>query len=268
MRTLSIFTLFSLAASAPAAAAQGILLPVGCADNCGAASLAIDSVRVWANLERGRAVTYINHVFRNHSDRAVDAALLFPVPADAEVFRASVQIAEKLTQYNDWSGPDESRWIALGLAGERPDAGLREYAAARVAHFPVKAIPPRGTVHMQIAYTQPVRSEGGTVTWRYPLSLGAAASPIGHLRLGMQVKTEAGFREVTSPSHAVAVQWGQEPGPCQPEERCGIRGYPSERVRVIRLLSGDDARARDFELVYTPRPVDRSVDAATPRATP
>lgn len=258
MRPLTIFILCSLAAPVTAPA-QGILLPVRCADGCAAVSLAIDSVQVWANVERGAAATYVNHVFRNHSDQAVDAAFFFPTPAGAELFRATVQIGGRLTQYNEWSGPDESRWLAQGIARERPPAGLPEHAATRVTHFPVKAIPPRGTVRMQIAYSQPLRAEGGAITWRYPLSTGA---PIGHLRLGMEIKTEAGFADVRSPSHAVDVQWGQEPGPCQPQERCGTRGYPSERVRVIRMLRGDGARARDFELVYTPRPADRSADAA------
>lgn len=263
MRTLSIGLLLALAASAPAAA-QGILLPVRCAGGCAAASLTIDSVQVWANLARGEAVTYVNHVFRSHSDQPIDAALFFPVPADAAVYRAHVQIGEELTQYNEWSGPDESRWIAQGLARDRPGAGLQAYAEDDVAHFPVKAIPPRGTVHMQIAYRQPLHAEGGPVTYRYPLSAGAAAAPIGHLRLGMEIRTEAGFREVGSPSHAVDVQLGQESGRCQPRERCGTRGYPSERVRVIRLLSGDGARSRDFEVVYTPFPADHPVNLAPP----
>ena len=264
MRTLATCLSLTLAASVPAAA-QSILLPVRCPADCAAVSLSIDSVQVWANLDRGEAVTYVNHVFRNGSDQAVDAALFFPLPGDAEVYRAHVQIGDELTQYNEWSGPHESRWIAQGMARERPDAGVREYADARVAHFPVKAIPPRATVQMQIAYRQPLRAEGGAIAWRYPLSAGAAASPIGHLRLGLEIKTEAGFREVLSPSHAVDVQWGQEPGRCLPRERCGTRGFPSERVRVIRLLSGDDARTRDFEVVYTPTPGTRRIDASVPQ---
>lgn len=254
MRTLSICLFLALAASVPAAA-QSLVLPVRCPGDCASIRLSIDSVRVWANLHGGEAVTYVDHVVRNRSDQAVDAALFFPLPDGAEVYRAHVRIGEELTQYNEWSGPDESRWIAQGIARERPDAGVREYAGARVAHFPVKAIPPRGTVQMQIAYRQPLRAQGGTVTWRYPLSAGAAAAPIPHLRLGMEIKTEAGFRDVRSPSHAVDVQWGTESGPCRPRERCGTRGYPSERVRVIRLEPGSGVRARDFQVVYTPRPV-------------
>ena len=104
---------------------------------------------------------------------------------------------------------------------------------------------------MQIGYSQPLRAENGVIGYRYPLAL-AAAAPVGHVTLGMTVKTEAGFRDVHSPSHAVDVQWGTEPGRCLPRERCGTRGFPSERVRVIRLLDAGEHRTRDFELLYTP----------------
>jgi hypothetical protein len=120
-----------------------------------------------------------------------------------------------------------------------------------VVHVRIPAIPGHGSKRMQIGYSQPLRADEGVIGYRYPLSL-AAAAPAGHVTLGMTVKTEAGFRDVHSPSHALDVQLGTEPGPCRPRERCGTRGYPSERVRVIRLLNERGAPARDFELLYTP----------------
>jgi len=161
----------------------------------------------------------------------------------------TVQEGSELVLYNEWSGPEESRWILEGLARERRDARLRQYAAASVVHVRIPAIAAHGSKRMQIGYSQPLRADGGVIAYRYPLSLAAAA---GHLTLGMTVKTEAGFQDVHSPSHAVDVQLGTESGRCLPQERCGTRGFPSERVRVIRLLSGRGARTRDFELRYTP----------------
>jgi hypothetical protein len=119
-----------------------------------------------------------------------------------------------------------------------------------VIHVRVPAIPPHGVKHLQIGYTQPLRAEGGRVAYRYPLAL--ASAPARHLDLGMTVKTENGFQELRSPSHVVRIETGMEPGPCGPQERCGTRGYPSHRVRVVRLEHAADARARDFELVYVP----------------
>lgn len=251
MRRVFIHLLGSLAASAPAGA-QAVVVPVRCPGGCPSGTLAVDSVHVSAHLERGGAATYVNHTIRNPSSSVIDAALLFPLPRDAEVVRASVTIAGKLLQYGDWSGPRESRWILEGIARDRPELRLGGYAAAGVAHFPVLAIPPHGTADVQIAYHQAIPAGIAPVAYRYPFADGAETAPAGHVRLVMTVKTEAGFRDIRSTSHTVDIQLGTEPGPCLPEQRCGTRGYPSERVRVIRLLPGRADQARDFELVYTP----------------
>lgn len=250
MRALSLFALFLLAAPTPAAA-QGIIVPVRCQAGCSPGSLTVDSVHAWANLERGVAMTYVNHVFSNATGEALDGAFFFPLPADATIERVTVNEGEELEIYNQWSGPEESRWILQGLARERQGARLREYAGTRVVHVRIPSVDAHGSKRMQIGYSQPLRADGGVIAYRYPLAL-AATAPDGHLTLGMTVKTEAGFRDVGSPSHAVDVQLGTELGRCLPRERCGTRGFPSERVRVIRLLDGGGSRTRDFELRYTP----------------
>jgi hypothetical protein len=250
MRPTAILALLVLAAPAPAAA-QGIVMPVRCQ---GACTLTLDSVDVWANLERGRAVAYVDHVIRNATADTVEGAFFFPLPADAEVDRVWVRAGSDLELYNEWTRPEEARWMLDALARERPRAGLQAYSGKRVVHVRVPPIPPGGVKHLQIGYTQPLRTERGAVTWRYPLSQAASVAPIGHLDLGMTIKTENGFADLRSPSHRVNVQWGMEPGPCAPRERCGTKGYSSHRVRVIRMEHAADVRRRDFELVYVPQP--------------
>jgi hypothetical protein len=268
MRITLLLALFSLAA-APVAA-QGIVVQVRCQGDCPAAphrQMALDSVEAWAKLERGHAMTYVNHVFRNTTAGTVDGALFFPLPADAAIHEVSVFDAalsphdnNALLQYNRWSGPYESRWILEGLVPGQPDSGLRAYAGVPVVHVAVPSIPPRGIRHVQIAYTQPLRAEGGVITYRYPLSTGAGASPIGHLTLGMEVETENGFRDLRSPSHAVDVHTGTEGGPCRPRERCGWTNVTTHRIKVVRVQESTELRTRDFELVYTP------ADPARPRS--
>jgi hypothetical protein len=275
MRITLLLALFSLAA-APVAA-QGIVVQVRCQGACPAGphrQMALDSVEAWANLERGQAMTYVNHAFRNDTDGTVDGALFFPLPAGAAIHQVSVLDAalpahdnNALLQYNEWSGPDESRWIVEGLVRGQPDSGLRAYAGVPVVHVAVPSIPPRGIRHVQIGYTQALRAEGGAITWRYPLATGAGAAPVGHLTLGVEVETENGFRDLRSPSHAVDVQTGTEGGPCRPRERCGWTTVTTHRVKVVRLQQGPELRTRDFELVYVPAdPVQpRSATAAPVR---
>jgi len=241
--------------SAAPLAAQGIALPLRCEGACPArlpATLALDSLRVWANLERGRADTYVDYVIRNQTAGTVEGAFFFPLPPGAEVDRVWVRAGSELELYREWSRPEESRLMLDGFARERPDAGLAAYAGARLVHVRVPPIAPGGVKHLQIGYTQPLRTERGAIAYRYPLALAARAAPVGHVDLGMTVKTQDGFVDIRSPTHAVAIQAGMEPGPCRPRERCGTRGYPSHRVKVVRLEHAAGVRARDFELVYVP----------------
>jgi hypothetical protein len=259
---IPLLPLLSLAAVTPAAA-QAIVVPVRCQGECPAdgalrRQMALDSVSAWAELERGQAVTYVDHRFGNPTAGTVDGAFFFPLPADAVIHQVTVVDAAKpahdgtaLLLYNQWSRPDESRWILEGLLREQADAGLRAYAGMTMVHVPILAIPPHGIRHVQIGYTQPLRTEAGVTTYRYPLSTAAAAAPIGHLTLGMQVKSEYGFHELRSPTHSVELSLGMESVPCPPQMRCGSRGAPSERIKVVRLEDGNDVRARDFVVVYT-----------------
>lgn len=259
MRPIPLLSLLILAAAAPAAG-QGIVIPIGCQGECPAAplpgTLALDSVQAWAYLKEAESTIYVDHVFRNTTGHAIDAALFFPLPADATI--QSVHVYDPgvpaydpaaLLQYNEWSEPAEARRIADEIVAGRPDSGLGAYAGSQLVHIPVSAIPAHASRRLQIAYSQPLRVEGGAVTWRYPLSAGAA---ISDLTLGVEVTTEHGFRDLGSPSHAVDVSLGTESAPCPPRMRCGTRGVPSDRMKVVRLLNGHDVRARDFELVYTP----------------
>lgn len=256
MRPTLLLSLLALAAPAPATA-QAIVIPIRCGGTC-PRTLAIETAKVWTNVNvRGRAVTYVDHVFRNTTSQPMEAAFFFPIPAGAEVERAWVQDGpqHKLETYNEWTRPEESRLILDGLARQRPGAGLAAYAGWRVVHVRIPTIPPGGEKAVQIGYAETLRPRnGGPITFRYPLALAASASPIGQLTVGMEVRTESGFSDIRSPSHPVSIQLGMESGPCRPQEACGTRGYPSERVKVVRMEPGANARRRDFEVAWVLAP--------------
>lgn len=241
--------------AAPAAVGQGIVVPIRCQGECPGSlplSLPIDSAQMWVNVERGIANTSVDYVIRNPTAAVIDGAFFFPLPAGATITRVAVEEGEELEVYDEWSGPEESRWIMDGILRERSGPALREYAEIGLVHVRVPSIPARGTQRLRIQYAQPLRTHEGAVRYTYPLSIGAAAAPIGHLSLGMEVKTVAGFRDLHSPSHPVDVKWGTEVGRCPPRARCGFRNVPSQRVKVVRMDEGRVDRSRDFEVVYTP----------------
>lgn len=258
MRPIAVLALLSLAA-APAAA-QGILLPAGCEGTCPAQALEIDSVQAWADLNRGQAGTFISYVFRNRTDASVDGAFFFPLPSDAELAWATVSSNGRVDAHNQWSGPDESRRILDELTRGRPEVAM--WNRRVMVHVPIPAIPAHGVKRLQIHYTQPLGTEAGVVRYAYPLSLSA---PAGHLTLGVTVKTETGFQDLHSPSHAVNVQWGTESARCPPQMRCGFRGVTSHRVKIVRLIDARREGFHDFELLYTPAAAQsRRVEAHVP----
>ena len=254
MRIAFLLVLLSLASATPALS-QGILVPIRCTAGCAEdarlpEALVSESVLVSIGLEHAEPQTYASFTFRHAGPGTVDAGFFFPLPRGATVTRLTVTVDGKLTQYNEWSRPDESRWIFAGAS--RGHAVLRAYDADGVLHAPVRDIPPGGVVGLQVGYSEPRRMEGETSTYRYPLAEGARAAPIGALRLVATLRNEAGFRDVSSPTHPVEVRLGMESAPCPPQARCGYRGVPSERARVVVLEGGREAQARDFVLHWTP----------------
>jgi len=258
MRAILLVPILTLSAAAPAAS-QAILLPLRCQGDCPAPdrlprALPADTVGVWAHVERGVASTSVSHTFRNETGGVIDGALFFPLPADAEVSHVTVSTERgELTQYDEWSRDDESRWILEGMARERPRSGVRAFLGRRVLHAPVLAIPARGATTVRVEYTQRLAETREGLAYIYPLSAGGDA-PIGGLSLGLQIRTEAGFRAVASPSHEVEMGWGSEPVPCPRTHRCGTMGATSRRIRVVRMRGGPETRRRDFRMVYTPTP--------------
>ncbi|HEU0015159.1 MAG TPA: hypothetical protein VFQ45_15825 [Longimicrobium sp.] len=251
MRAVPLLALACLAA-APARA-QAIAIPLRCHGDCPPpgrlpATLTLDSVDVSATLEKGRAITYVRHVFSHGTAGSIDAAFFFPLPADAVLHTVSVFQAGELETYNEWSRPEESRLILDGLARARPE--LRAYAGEQLVHVHLPSVPPGGTQHIQVGYTQPLGGGGGAIAYRYPLA--AAPAPAGDLDIVLTVRTEHGFRDLHSPGHAVRVEWGTEMARCPPTHRCGYHGVMSHRVKIVRFHGGAEARGRDFEIVYEP----------------
>lgn len=273
MRTLPLLALLSLAPAA-SAAAQAIVLPVSCQGACPAAertrgALVLDTVAVWASVDGRGAATYVSHTIRNDTPAEVDGAFFFPLPRGAVVERVMVYKAYgPVDTYNEWSGPAESRRMIDEIVRQRPGSELRSFAGMEVVHVRVPSIPAGGTKHLQIGYREAPRARGAARVYRYPLAALGAGAPVSEFTLRLTVKTEAGFVDLRSPSHAVDVQWGTEMGRCPPQARCGFTSVASRRVKVVRLQDVADARTRDFVLVYTPAagPCRRAADADTARA--
>jgi len=260
--------LASAALAAAPAAAQGVLVSAACETSCPAGNsppetVVIDSVRVFALLRDTLADTYVDHVFRNVAGETRGADLFVPLPNDATVLHVSVFDRLQILQYDRFSDADASRHLLDSLARARPGLRLPAYDGMKLVHLRVPAIPDGGERRVQVQYRQPLAARDGTVHYRYPLASGGGAS-YGALRLVMDVRTRAGFDDLTVSSHPARIEWGSEMGRCPPRARCGYRGVPSTRVKIIRLEGGPETQARDFHLRYTPSAVSADTPAEWP----
>jgi hypothetical protein len=272
MRVILLLILPLLALTSPAAA-QGVVIPLRCQNDCAAElprTIAMDVLKVWSHLENELARTSADHTFHNTTGDTIDAAFFFPLPEDATVgpvwlFDEEVVAHQRynLLSEDSWNASHEARWIFDGMMRDRPNGRLRAYRRGTLVYVPLRRLAPGARRRLQVQYSQPLRTRDGAVTWRYPLSTGEDAAPTGHVELGMEVTTEHGFVDVRSPSHEVKVEQGTEMGLCPPQAACGTRSVPSERVKVVRLQPAGDVRRRDFVLVYTPAAMDARNAAAS-----
>jgi Ca-activated chloride channel family protein len=114
------------------------------------------------------------------------------------------------------------------------DPALLEYAGRDLFKVRVFPIEPRSHKPIKISYTELLRSDGGAVTYLYPLSTEKfSARPIKNLSMKIELKSAEPLASIYSPSHKVEIK----------------RDGPNHAV--IGYESKDEKPDTDFQLVYS-----------------
>ncbi|HET7233087.1 MAG TPA: VIT and VWA domain-containing protein [Longimicrobium sp.] len=233
-------TALLVVAAAPAARAQGIIVP-DCRD-CrtpwvpprGQVGLPVQSVDIQTTIEGQVATTHVTQVFRNETGMTLEGTYLFPIPRGATVSDFAIWDGDRRLA-GEVRPREEARRIYDGIVRRRRDPGLLEYAGEELFQASIFPINPRSTKKLELTYTQVLRAEGGTVGYRYPLGVGRNASPVERLTGVVEIRGREPLRTVYSPSHAVDVR----------------RSDGERRVRVT-FESARASERRDFQLFYAP----------------
>jgi Ca-activated chloride channel family protein len=184
------------------ASAHGLIIP----DEVKVPPLAMLSHKVSIAIDEQVAVTKVEQVFRNHTDRRLEATYIFPVPKGASVTKFSMWVDGKEVK-GELVPADQARQIYTSIVRRTQDPGLLEYMGNNLLRMKVFPIPPKGDQKVAFSYTSESPKEAGLVEYVYPLKTdGKATATLETFSIKATVKSQHGVQNVYSPTHALTVK--------------------------------------------------------------
>ncbi len=239
MRLLLVFLVFS--GLATVASGQGIIVPGPCR-RCPEPrplpqitlprALPIKSIKIDTTISSQVATTHVEQVFRNDTNVTLEGTYLFPIPESASVAEFAIWDGDRRL-VGEVRTREEARRIYDEIVRRQRDPGLLEYAGKDLFQASIFPILPHSDKKLEITYTQVVRAEGGTVSYRYPLGTGRQVAQIGSVAGRVEVESKEPLRNVYSPTHVIDVK------------------RSSDRRSVVSFESQNGKEAQDFQLFYT-----------------
>ncbi|HYY96958.1 MAG TPA: VIT and VWA domain-containing protein, partial [Pyrinomonadaceae bacterium] len=235
-----VFGLTLLALATAAADAQGVIVPGPC-ERCPRPprpvtlprALPVKSIKIDTKISAQVATTHVEQVFRNDTDAVLEGTYLFPIPESASVAEFAIWDGDRRL-VGEVRSREEARRIYDEIVRRQRDPGLLEYAGRDLFQASVFPIAPHSDKKLELTYTQVLKAEGGTVSYRYPLGTGRNVSQVvGEVSGRVEIEGREPVRNVYSPSHEIEV---------------ARRG---ERGARVSFESKAGQEPQDFQLFYT-----------------
>jgi Ca-activated chloride channel family protein len=242
IRFIRVLLLSSLCLVLPAiASAQGIIVPGPCR-HCPEPprpipitlprALPIKSIKIDTKISSQVATTHVEQVFRNDTPVTLEGTYLFPIPEAASIAEFAIWDGDRRL-VGEVRTREEARRIYDEIVRRQRDPGLLEYAGKDLFQASIFPILPHSDKKLEITYTQVVRAEGGTVSYRYPLGIGRQLTQIDSVAGRIEVESKEPLRNVYSPTHVIDVK------------------RSSERRSLVSFESESGKEPQDFQLFYT-----------------
>jgi hypothetical protein len=164
--------------------------------------LPMTALTVDVHLENQQARVALDQTFHNPQDRTLEGVYKFALPPGAAVSRLAMYVDGRLME----SAVVErmaARRIYEDIVYQRRDPALLEQMGASKVSMRIFPLFPRQDKRVVLAYTQPLARTYDDLTLTVPLP--DLDQPVGALAMQVKVLGCAGC-EITSPSHAVAVE--------------------------------------------------------------
>src|SRR5512140_1538901 len=187
------------------ARAQGVIIPIVCdVRPCPRPiprpglpnALPVKSINITAKIQAQVATTHVEQVFRNDTQYTLEGTYFFPIPETASIVEFAIwENGKKLV--GEVRSREEARRIYDEIVRRQRDPGLLEYAGKDLFQASIFPIPPNSDKKLEMTYTEVLKAESGTVSYRYPLGTGrnvwARPQPMTGIREDLDYK-DSGVR--------------------------------------------------------------------------
>lgn len=195
-------------------------------------ALPVKSIKIDTKISSQVATTHVEQVFRNNTHFTLEGTYFFPIPETAAIVEFAIWEGDKRL-VGEVRSREEARRIYDDIVRRQRDPGLLEYAGKDLFQASIFPIPPNSDKKLEITYTQVVRAEGGTVSYRYPIGTGRQMVDIGSVSGRVEVESKDPLRNIYSPTHSVDVK------------------RTNDRRSVVSFETASAKDAQDFQLFYT-----------------
>jgi Ca-activated chloride channel family protein len=200
MRFALSITALLLITAAPVSA-HGLLIP----EDTKIPPLAMVYHRVTAMIEDQVAVTTVEQAFRNHTDRALEATYVFPVPRGASVNKFTMLVDGKEVA-GEMVEAAKAREIYTDIVRRTLDPGLLEYMGQNLMRLRVFPVAPKADQKVTVRFTSIAPQDNGLVEYIYPLKTdGKATATLQDFSIKVSIQSQKSLLTVYSPTHAVNV---------------------------------------------------------------
>jgi Ca-activated chloride channel family protein len=227
-------------ATATASFAQGVIVPGPCR-RCPTPpprpvtlprALPVKSINIDTKITGQVATTHVVQIFRNDTDAILEGTYLFPIPESASIVEFAIWDGDRKL-VGEVRSREEARRIYDEIVRRQRDPGLLEYAGKDLFQASIFPIPAHSDKKLELTYTQVLRAESGTVSYRYPLGTGHNLAQIGEVTGRVDIEAKEAIRNIYSPSHDV-----------------DLTNHGSRSARVS-FESKPGREPQDFQLFYT-----------------
>jgi len=209
--------------------ATGLLIP----KNRSIGPLGIKYHRAEVKITDRVAVTKVDQVFINHTNRDLEATYIFPLPKGATVSDFYLYMNGK-KQKGEVLERNRARNIYEGIVRRMKDPGLLEYLGRDLFQARVYPVPRRGEARIEIEFTQVMPYVGGVMKYSYPMRTDrSSARTMKDFTMSVNIKSKTPIKAIYSPSHQIYSR--------KKNDHRATAGFE----KMAALLD------RDFELFYT-----------------
>jgi Ca-activated chloride channel homolog len=210
--------------------------------------LNIKSVKITTKINSQIATTKVEQVFENETPYRLEGSYFFPIPESATLSDFAIYDGEKRMS-GEVMEKGKARQIYNEIVRRQIDPGLLEYVGKDLFQASVFPIEPRSTKKIELTYTQVLKAEGGTVSYRYELGSGRRMQlqPIREIAASLEIDSPIDLKNIYSPSHKISVSKDGE-----------------RRARVSFEGKGEETQ-KDFLLYYSLSEKDFGISLLTHR---